>query len=108
MKKTVLLIFILALLTGLALADTGLKPVPETQGIVTSTSTNAVGNFASSTELQWRITDQEKGLPSVPRLMEDNGIYESVYTEDTQSHGAGLMLYDKELDVETSGQISLL
>jgi hypothetical protein len=106
MKKFALLIITLAVLTGLSLADTGLKPVPETQGIVTSTSTNAVGNFASSTELQWRITDQANGLPSIPPLDPDNGIYESVYTEDTQSHGVGLMLYDKELDVETSGQIS--
>jgi hypothetical protein len=106
MKKIALLIIALMFLTGLCMADIGLKPVPETQGIVTSTSTNAVGNFASATELQWRITDQANGLPSVPWLMEDNGIYESVYTEDTQTQGVGLMLYDKEMDVETSGQIS--
>jgi hypothetical protein len=33
-------------------------------------------------------------------------IYESTYTEDTQSQGVGLIGYDKELDLETSGQIS--
>jgi hypothetical protein len=66
-----------------------------------------VGNFASATELQWRITDDLKGLPEIPQLEDYNStIYESTYTEDTQSHGIGLMLYDKEMDVETSGQIS--
>jgi len=58
--------------------------------------------------LQWRITnDPERSLPEIPPLAsEETTIYESTYTEDTQSHGVGLMLYDKELDVETSGQIS--
>jgi hypothetical protein len=111
MKKLVLLIIAVVLLTGFAIADRGITPVPETQGIVTSTSVNFVGNFASMTELQWRITDKETGLLTIPPLsMELEGgaaaIYESTYTEDTQTHGVGLMLYDKETDVETSGQIS--
>jgi hypothetical protein len=106
MKKLVILAIALVLLTGYALADRGIDPVPETQGIVTSTSVNVVGNFASATELQWRITTDTGGLPSVPVLDAEKAIYESTYTEDTQSHGVGLMLYDKELDVETSGQIS--
>jgi len=38
--------------------------------------------------------------------LEVGAIYESVYTEDTVSNGVGLIAYDKELDVETSGQIS--
>jgi hypothetical protein len=106
MKKIAILVIALALLTGFAMADRGMDPVPETQGITTSTSANAVGNFASATEIQWRITDQVTGLPTIPPLNVPWGIYESTYTEDTQSHGVGLMLYDKEMDVETSGQIS--
>ncbi len=107
MKKLTILIIAFVLLTGYALADRGIDPVPETQGIVTSTSVNAVGNFASATELQWRITDDPKGLPNIPPLNTVlASIYESTYTEDTQTQGVGLMLYDKELDVETSGQIS--
>jgi hypothetical protein len=106
MKKLVIMVVTLALLTGFAMADRGIPPVPETQGITTSTSVNLVGNFASSTETQWRITDDPFGLPGVPPLFPESAIYESTYTEDTQSHGVGLMLYDKEMDVETSGQIS--
>jgi hypothetical protein len=113
MKKLVILVIALTLLvTGFAMADRGVPPVPETQGIVTSTSVNLVGNFASATEIQWRITDMwDGGLPGIPPLKPDvapfaAAIYESTYTEDTQSHGVGLMLYDKEMDVETSGQIS--
>jgi hypothetical protein len=104
MKKFALLVTALVLLIGLGTADLGIYPVPETQGIVTSTSVNTVGNFASATDLYWRITDDPQGLPGVPVL--EGGIYESTYSEDSQTHGVGLMLYDKELDVETSGQIS--
>jgi hypothetical protein len=110
MKKLALLLIVaIVLLTGYAMADRGIPPVPETQGIVTSTSVNVVGNFASMSELQWRITNKPEGLPSIPPLDaedENSAIYESTYTEDTQTHGVGLMLYDKELDVETSGQIT--
>ena len=51
----------------------------------------------------------DTGLPSVPPLEgrgSGSGIYESVYTEDTQSDGVGLIQYDKEFDAETSNQIS--
>jgi hypothetical protein len=109
MKKLVIMILAMALLAGFAIADRGIDPVPETQGIVTSTSVNVVGNFASATELQWRITDGGlfgQGLPDIPPLDLETAIYESTYTEDTQTHGVGLMLYDKETDIETSGQIS--
>jgi hypothetical protein len=107
MKKLVMILLTLAMLTGVALADIGIDPVPETQGILTSTSLNAVGNFASATDIQWRITDDYWGLPGPPENPPILGaFYESTYTEDTQTHGVGLMLYDKEMDVETSGQIS--
>jgi len=105
MKKFVIMVIALALLTGFVMADRGIDPVPETQGIVTSTTIDAVGNFASMSEIQWRITDDANGLPEVPPLIL-GAIYESVYTEDTVSNGVGLIAYDKELDVETSGQIS--
>ncbi len=107
MKKLIILILAIVLLgTGSALADTGLDPVPETQGITSSTTANIVGNFASATELQWRITNVRGGLTGGIPLDEYEKIYESTYTEDTQSDGIGLMLYDKEFDVETSGQIT--
>jgi len=106
MKKTAMTLLALAILSGYALADIGINPVPETQGVLTSTSLNAMGNFASATEIQWRITDIRGGLTSLPGGLIDDTIYESTYIEDTQSQGVGLIGYDKELDVETSGQMS--
>jgi hypothetical protein len=108
MKKILILFIITAFLaTGYALADIGAPQTPETQGIVTSTSVNAVGNLATSTEIQWRTAHGRNGLPDIPPLPEFEGmIFESAYTEDTQSDGIGLILYDKELDVETSAQIT--
>ncbi len=108
MKKILVLLIMAAfLMTGYALADIGAPQTPETQGIATSTSLNAVGNFATVTEIQWRIAHGQRGLPDIPPLPEHEGmIFESVYTEDTQSDGIGLLLYDKELDVETSAQIT--
>ncbi|MCE5298812.1 MAG: hypothetical protein MUE45_01520 [Methanoregulaceae archaeon] len=106
MKKLVILVIALTLLTGFVMADRGIPQVPETQGIVTSTTIDAVGNFASASEIQWRITTNPGGLPEVPELLMQSEIYESTYQEDTASNGNGLILYDKELDVETSNQIS--
>ncbi|MCE5298590.1 MAG: hypothetical protein LLF84_06565 [Methanoregulaceae archaeon] len=106
MKKLAVVLIAMALFVGFAMADRAIDPVPETQGIVTSTTIDAVGNFASASELQWRITDDPFGLPTIPPLDVEAAIYESVYTEDTASNGVGLILYDKELDVETSAQIS--
>ncbi|MCE5299037.1 MAG: hypothetical protein MUE45_01235 [Methanoregulaceae archaeon] len=106
MKKLAIMVIALVLLTGYAMADRGIPQVPETQGIVTSTTIDAVGNFASASEIQWRITTDPAGLPTIPPLAEDFAIYESTYQEDTASNGVGLILYDKELDVETSNQIT--
>jgi len=115
MRKLAILVIALVLIIGYAMADRGISPVPETQGIVTSTTVDVVGNFASASEIQWRITDDANGLTRVPPLFASGAdgagpigatIYESTYQEDTASNGAGLILYDKELDVETSGQIT--
>ncbi|MCE5298594.1 MAG: hypothetical protein MUE45_07630 [Methanoregulaceae archaeon] len=109
MKKTIILALSIGLLfmaTGFAMADRGIDPVPETQGIVTSTTIDAVGNFESHTELAWTTTTSGGGLSGVPPLGEEAAYYETVYTEDTQSSGTGLILYDKELDIETGAQIS--
>jgi hypothetical protein len=108
MKKLTILFIVLTFLTGFAMADHGIPQVPETQGIVTSTTIDALGNFASVSDIQWRITDDpENGLQEIPPLAsEEVTIYESTYSEDSTSNGIGMVLYDKELDIETSGQIT--
>mgnify|MGYP001195802732 CR=1 FL=1 len=109
MKKTTILALSLGLLvmvTGFAMADRGIDPVPETQGITTSTTIDAVGNFKSTTELAWTTTSSAGGIPGTPPLGDQAAYYETVYTEDTMSSGTGLIHYDKELDIETGAQIS--
>jgi hypothetical protein len=107
MKKIMIIITITGFLSGFALADPGIPAVSETQGIDISTTVYAIGNFASSSDMQWSITNDADGLSEIPPL---NVIfataYQSTYSEETSSNGNGLIHYDKELDVETSDQIS--
>jgi len=106
MKKIAFILIVLALLTGSALADHGIDQTPETQGVVIATTLDAVGNFASTTDLQWRITDAAAGLNGIPPLNAGECHYASTYTEDSYSNGIGLIAYDKNMDVETSEQLS--
>lgn len=107
MKKLVYIFTIFTLLSGFALADPGIPAVPETQGIDISTTVYAIGNFASSSDMQWMITNDDKGLSDIPPLdVIFATAYQSTYSEETASNGNGLIYYDKELDVETSDQIS--
>jgi len=107
MKKFSFVFIALTFLSGVALADPGIPAVPETQGIDISTTVYAIGNFASSSDLQWMITNDSGGLSDIPPLdVIFATAYQSTYSEDTSSNGNGLVYYDKELDVETSDQIS--
>jgi opacity protein-like surface antigen len=87
MKKVLIMIMALVLMTGFAMADRGIDPVPETQGITTATTLDLVGNFASTTDIQWRITDSFFGLDEIPPLMVGKTYYASTYSEDTYSNG---------------------
>jgi len=106
MKNVIIIAIALVLLTGFAMADHGINQTPETQGITTATTLDLVGNFASTTDIQWRITDDILGLSEIPPLRQDATYYASTYTEDTYSNGVGLIAYDKNMDVETSEQLA--
>jgi hypothetical protein len=105
MKKTILiLIALMVLVCGFAVADHGLDPTPEFQGMTTATTIDVVGNTASTTDLQWRISYSD--LNDIPPLDPGSTYYASTYSEDTYSNGVGLVTYDKNLDIETSDQIA--
>lgn len=107
MKKIVYVIIMSGLLSGFAFADPGIPAVTETQGIDISTTVYAIGNIASSSDMQWLISNDPRGLPGIPPLnIFFVTAYQSTYSEETSSNGNGLIFYDKELDVETSGQVS--
>ncbi len=105
MKKLGILVIALAMLSvGFAMADPGMKPVPETQGISTSTSITGTGNLESSTELQWTITNLEPlgDVPPLDATESGSTYYANAYMEKTMNHASGDVGYNKELDVETA------
>jgi hypothetical protein len=106
MKKVIIMVIALVLMTGFAMADRGIDPVPETQGITTATTLDLVGNAASTTDIQWLITDSLLGLDGIPPLGPGFAYYTSTYSEETFTNGVGLIAYDKNMDVETSEQLA--
>jgi hypothetical protein len=84
----VLLIGLFVLATGIAMADPGMGATTETQGITTTTSIIAVGNFYSNSNIAF------------------DGPYQAVYSEDTMSNGVGQIWYDKSLAVDTSEAVN--
>jgi len=104
MKKVLIIVMVLALLTSFVVADHGIDPVPETQGITTATTLDLVGNAASNTDIQWRISYSD--LNDIPPLDPSSTYYASTYSEDTYTNGVGLIAYDKNMDVETSERLA--
>jgi len=105
-RLSFIIIALMVLVCVSAMADRGIDPVPETQGITTATTLDLVGNMASNTDIQWRITDDPFGLDGQPPLFDESTSYASAYSEDTYSNGIGLIAYDKNMDLETSEQLS--
>ncbi len=113
MKKLGIIIITLFLLViGMVMADPGIPKVNEIQGLRTSTTVIAAGNFNAESSVDWTIS---KYLPitSIPgeewsTLRGPMGatIYQTVYTEDTQNSEVGYISYDKDLDVQTGNKVS--
>ncbi len=106
MKKLGIVVIALALFTvGMAMAEPGIPKVNEVQGLSTSTTVVAAGNFNSQSSVDITLSNGESALTEVPPLT--NGtIYQSVYTEDTQNSEVGYISYDKDLDVSTANKVS--
>jgi hypothetical protein len=106
MKKTLFGILILGIfLCGCALADPGVAPVNEVQGLSIQTTVIAVGNFDQESDVAI-TTSSGSSLSDVPPLGAGSAYYESVYTEDTHSAGIGYISYDKDFEVSTAGKIN--
>jgi hypothetical protein len=114
MKKFGILVIALALfVVGMAMAEPGVPKVNEVQGLTTSTTVIAAGNFnaASSVDIQivGLTTEVEEGeiggLAGIPPV-DDEVFYQSIYTEDTQNSEVGFISYDKDLDVSTANKVS--
>jgi hypothetical protein len=106
MKKTVFIVLIIGLFfCGLTLADPGVPPVNEVQGLSIQTTVIAVGNFDQESEVVIS-TSSGSSLSDVPPLGDASTLYQSVYTEDTHSAGIGYISFDKDLDVSTAAKVN--
>ena len=105
MKRIGLAILTLGLLVcGFVSADSGVPQVNEVQGLSIETTVIAVGNFDQESSV-YISSSAGQSLNDMPPL--NNGVvYESVYTEDTQSSGIGYISYDKSFHVDTSNKVS--
>ena len=95
---------ILMLCSGLALADTGVPQVPETQGFVTSTAISAFGTATETDSIVSQIINcGECGLPvPLPLYYDSHAVYTGSYTENTIAD-QGLITYTKGITADTSG-----
>lgn len=108
MKHAVIFVLtVSALVIGIAVADPGVPPVNEVQGLSTTTRVIAVGNFNAGSSVDLAISS---GVPltSIPgpgwtgEGNEGATIYHTVYTEDTQNSELGYISYEKDLDLSTA------
>ncbi len=110
MKKLILITMVFTLAVGCAMADPGIPKVNEVQGLSTSTTVVAAGNFNSAGSVDVTISHVEP-ITAIPGTSwdgddADEEIYQSVYTEDTQNSEVGYISYDKDLDVSTANKVS--
>ncbi len=105
MKKFGIMVIALALvIVGMAMAEPGIPKVNEVQGLRTSTTVIAAGNFNHESSVDLTISAGQC-ITSIPPLT-SGLIYQTVYTEDTQNSEVGFISYDKDLDVSTGNKVS--
>jgi hypothetical protein len=106
MKKLGIMVIALALFAvGMAMAEPGIPQVNEVQGLTTSTTVIAAGNFNAASSVQVTSIHGDDSLATIPPL-DSSVYYTSLYTEDTQNSEVGYISYDKDLDVSTANKIS--
>jgi hypothetical protein len=107
MKKIGIIIIALSvLIIGMAAAEPGIPKVNEVQGLTTSTTVIAAGNFNGASSVDITISKLNP-ITNMPPVGDPNGLlYQSIYTEDTQNSEVGFISYDKDLDVSTANKVS--
>jgi hypothetical protein len=91
----------------MAMADPGIPKVNEVQGLRTTTTVIAAGNFNSESNVNLLIsTGQPLAGPATFPPLTNGLVYQTVYSEDTQNSEVGYVSYDKDLDVSTGNKVS--
>ena len=108
MKKFgIMIIAVALLLVGMAMAEPGIPKVNEVQGLTTTTTVVAAGNFNAESSVDLVIyAGEEPGISAVPKQDDEFIIYQTIYTEDTQNSDVGYISYDKDLAVSTGNKVS--
>ncbi len=89
-------------LTGMAVADPGVNQTPETQGISTATTVQAVGTVTETDSMVWQLTSQATLAKNMGTLSTVQ--YVSSYTENTIAD-QGLVSYAKTMAVDTANKV---
>ncbi|MBP1928380.1 hypothetical protein J2741_000927 [Methanolinea mesophila] len=92
----------LMFLVGAAVADTGTINMPETQGLTTGTTIQALGTVTETDGLVWTL-DTDQLPPDLPLMREI--IYTTSYSEDTIAD-QGLVTYTKSAALDTGPMVA--
>jgi hypothetical protein len=94
------------------MGEPGVPKVNEVQGLSTSTTVIAAGNFNAASSIDWSMSAR-RNLTSIPPIADDDvstldgGVfYQTIYSEDSQNSEVGFISYDKDLDVSTANKVS--
>ena len=91
-------------LTGMAVADPGVNQTPETQGITTALTIQAVGTVTETESMVWQLTNANKLATNSATLGVDQAQYVSSYTENTIAD-QGLVSYVKTMSIDTANKV---
>jgi hypothetical protein len=91
-------------LTGMAMADPGVNQTPETQGITTALTIQAVGTVTETESMVWQLTNANVLAKNSAGLGADQVQYVSSYTENTIAD-QGLVSYAKTMAVDTANKV---
>ena len=91
-------------LTGMAMADPGVNQTPETQGISTATTIQAVGTVTETDSMVWQLTNANVLAKNSAGLTSPDVQYVSSYTENTIAD-QGLVSYAKTMAVDTANKV---
>ena len=91
-------------LTGMAVADPGVNQTPETQGITTALTIQAVGTVTETESMVWQLTDANVLAKNSNGLTFGEAQYVSSYTENTIAD-QGLVSYAKTMSIDTANKV---
>ncbi len=91
-------------LTGMAMADPGVNQTPETQGITTALTIQAVGTVTETESMVWQLTDANVLAKNANALTFGEVQYVSSYTENTIAD-QGLVSYAKTMAIDTANKV---